>query len=65
MDWLGVKPNLTQPWIWSVTINRAPSTHGLDAIDWLGVKANLTYTLIWFVTINITPPTDVATIMSA
>jgi hypothetical protein len=29
MDWLGVKPNLTQSWIWSVTTNRTPPTHGL------------------------------------
>jgi hypothetical protein len=29
MDWLGIKPNLTQPWIGSVTINRMPPTHGL------------------------------------
>ncbi len=29
MDWLGVKPNLTSPWIWSDTINRAPPTHRL------------------------------------
>ncbi len=29
MDWLGAKPNLTQPWAWSVIIDRAPPTHGL------------------------------------
>ncbi len=29
VDWLGVKPNLTQPWIWSVTINRSPPTNRL------------------------------------
>jgi hypothetical protein len=29
MDWLDARPYLNLPWIWSVTTNRTPSTHGL------------------------------------